>query len=63
MPAATTVPGAVVSAVASRLTAEEFAIRYAGQSEQMQQIFRRGEVLTLPDVLPGFSVAVDRLFA
>jgi hypothetical protein len=28
-----------------------------------QTILRRGDTLTLPDVLPGLSVAVDRLFA
>lgn len=32
------------------------------RSDELQQIFHNGDELTLPDVLPGFSVAVARLF-
>ena len=32
-------------------------------AEEFQQIFHNGDELTLPDVLPGFAVAVNRLFA
>jgi Uma2 family endonuclease len=31
--------------------------------DEIQQIFHNGDALTLPDVLPGFSVLVERLFA
>ena len=30
--------------------------------DELQQIFHNGDTLTLPDVLPGFSVVVSRLF-
>lgn len=30
--------------------------------DELQQIFHNGDPLTLPDVLPGFSVPVSRLF-
>ena len=30
--------------------------------EELQQIFHNSDPLTLPDVLPGFSVVVSRLF-
>jgi hypothetical protein len=33
------------------------------RSDEFQQIFHNGDTLTLPDVLPGFSVVVSRLFA
>jgi Uma2 family endonuclease len=33
------------------------------RSDELRQIFHNSDPLTLPDVLPGFSVAVDRLFA
>ena len=32
------------------------------RDDEFQQIFHNGDSLTLPDVLPGFSVAVSRLF-
>lgn len=32
------------------------------RSDALQQILGSGDELTLPDVLPGFSVAVQRLF-
>ena len=32
------------------------------RDDELQQIFHNGDSLTLPDVLPGFSVAVSRLF-
>jgi Uma2 family endonuclease len=32
------------------------------RSEELQQTFHNGDPLTLPDVLPGFSVPVGRLF-
>ena len=31
--------------------------------EEIQQVFHNGDALVLPDVLPGFSVAVEPLFA
>lgn len=31
--------------------------------EELQQIFHTGDPLTVPEVLPGFSVPVNRLFA
>lgn len=31
--------------------------------DELQQVFHNGDPLTLPDVLPGFSVPVNRLFA
>jgi hypothetical protein len=31
--------------------------------EELQQIFHNSDPLVLPDVLHGFSVPVDRLFA
>ncbi len=30
--------------------------------DELQQIFHNGDTLMLPDVLPGFSVVVSRLF-
>jgi Uma2 family endonuclease len=33
------------------------------RADELQQIFHNSDPLTLPDVLPGFSVPVDRLFA
>ena len=30
--------------------------------DTLQEILRAGDTLTIPDVLPGFAVAVDRLF-
>jgi Uma2 family endonuclease len=33
------------------------------RSDELQQIFHNGDELTLPDVLPDFSIAVTRLFA
>jgi Uma2 family endonuclease len=32
------------------------------RDDELQQIFHNSDPLTLPDVLPGFSVPVDRLF-
>jgi len=32
------------------------------RSEEFQQIFHNGDAVTLPDVLPGFTVPVERLF-
>jgi Uma2 family endonuclease len=32
------------------------------RADELQQIFHNGDTLTLPDVLPGFSVVVSRLF-
>jgi Uma2 family endonuclease len=32
------------------------------RAEEFQQIFHNGDELTVPDVLPGFAVAVHRLF-
>ena len=32
------------------------------RDDELHQIFHNGDPLTLPDVLPGFSVAVSRLF-
>jgi Uma2 family endonuclease len=32
-------------------------------AEEFRQILHNGDPLTLPDVLPGFSVPVSRLFA
>jgi len=37
------------------------AVEYI-RADELQQIFENGDELTLPDVLPGFSVAVSRLF-
>jgi Uma2 family endonuclease len=31
--------------------------------DELQQIFHNGDALTLPDVLPGFAVPLERLFA
>jgi Uma2 family endonuclease len=33
------------------------------RKDELQQIFHNSDPLTLPDVLPGFSVPVERLFA
>ena len=33
------------------------------RTDELQQIYHNGDALTLPDVLPGFSVPVERLFA
>lgn len=33
------------------------------RDDELQQIFHNSDPLTLPDVLPGFSVPVNRLFA
>ncbi len=33
------------------------------RADELQQVFHNGDDLTLPDVLPGFPVAVNRLFA
>lgn len=33
------------------------------RADEFQQIFHNGDTLTLPDVLPDFSVVVSRLFA
>jgi hypothetical protein len=33
-----------------------------GKVEELQQIDHNSDTLTLPDVLPGFSVVVSRLF-
>lgn len=33
------------------------------RSDELQQIFHNGDEVTLPDVLPGFSVPAARLFA
>jgi Uma2 family endonuclease len=33
------------------------------RADELQQIFHNNDSLTLPDVLPGFSVVVSRLFA
>lgn len=33
------------------------------RDDELQQIFHNSDPLTLPDVLPGFSIPVDRLFA
>ena len=35
---------------------------YRGQPGQSQQIFHQGDELTIPDVLPGFTVPVARFF-
>ena len=35
---------------------------YRGQPGQEQEIFHRDNTLTIPDVLPGFSVLVSRFF-
>lgn len=35
---------------------------YRGQPGQEQEIFHRTDTLTIPDVLPGFSVLVSRFF-
>ena len=32
------------------------------RADELQQIFHNGDALVVPDVLPGFSVAVARLF-
>jgi Uma2 family endonuclease len=33
------------------------------RADELQQIFHNGDQLTLPDVLPGFSAVVNRIFA
>jgi hypothetical protein len=32
------------------------------RADELQRIFDNGDELTIPDVLPGFAVAVRRLF-
>jgi hypothetical protein len=66
-----TSPQPAAPAPATLLTAAEFAQCYGGQYmelakgvvKELQQIFHNGDELTVPEVLPGFAVAVACLFA